>query len=303
MIDIQMVHPKTGTACVGLTFPFYRQVLISASPEGPALALCYRVLGVPLGLILGHIADDPTMAFVLSLFVDKGCRNQGIGTALMMRMESELASRGCKEVRAEYKADGLCSPILERLLRKLNWDPPRPHQFTYRVMGEDFHRLIMDPWVDAYYLPPAFTIFPWSEASQEELNRIRQMPSDSSFYRAEADPFVESDRYEKLNSLGLRYKGEIVGWMITRRAAPGLILYDRWYVRDELQGAGRAPAILAESLKRHYAREGHLPGFGACFRVEAGNKPMLRFTMRRMGAYLTSVLETKASRKLLQNLA
>ncbi len=303
MIDVQMVHSKTGAACIGLTFPFYRQVLLSASPEGPALALCCKLFGVPVGLVLACIEDDPTTAWVLSVFVDKGCRNQGIGAALIKRMESELASRGCSEVRAEYKANGSCTPIVERLLRKLDWDLPTLRQFTYRVMGEDFHRLIMDPWVDQYYLPPTFTIFPWSEAGEEELNRISQMPPDSSFYRTRADPFIEGNPYERLNSLGLRHKGEIVGWMITRRAAPGLILYDRWYVRDDLQGAGIAPAVLAESLKRHYAREGHMPGFGACFRVRADNRLMLRFTMRRMGAYLTSVLQTKESRKLLKNLA
>jgi hypothetical protein len=30
-------------------------------------------------------------------------------------------------------------------------------------------------------------------------------------------PFVEEERIELLNSLGLRYKGEVVGWHITHR--------------------------------------------------------------------------------------
>jgi lantibiotic modifying enzyme len=114
-------------------------------------------------------------------------------------------------------------------------------------------------------------------------------------WEAGLDPFLEGQPpFESFNSLGLRYQDEVVGWIITKRAAPGIIRYDRLFVQQQFRKTARAVALLAESIRRQWEYEGHLPGRGGVWRTNAGNAPMARFIKRRLGPYLTSMTETRS---------
>ncbi len=187
---------------------------------------------------------------------------------------------------------------MERLLEKCGWKLPNPRQLICTSKGEDVERMMKSDWMNHYRLPKGFAIFPWTEVTQEELEEIRGWPDDPPYYHGGLSPFMKDDEeFEPVNSLGLRYKGKIAGWMITIRVAPDTVRYDRLFVRKEFQRMARAIPLLAESIRRQYTHEGHIPSKGGIWRTQADNTPMVRFIRKRMGPYLTSLIETKESFK------
>jgi len=59
---------------------------------------------------------------------------------------------------------------------------------------------------------------------------------------------AEEKIIEYTNSLGLRYKKEVIGWMITHRIAPDTIRYTSLYVDPEYQYKGPSIRLLIESM-------------------------------------------------------
>jgi len=297
VIAIQVLDRRTAGSCLGLTFPSCRPVLLSCSPAGPVIAIRYSVLGASLGLVVACVRRDEADATLLSLVVAPGHRRRGIATALLARLEQEAVALGCRGLHTDYAADDRNAAILEGLFRKSGWSSPRASHISCRVIGTDFRRLVEAAWVKRCRLPREFSLFPWQEARRDELDRLRLRSPDSRIYRS-VEPFGGGTAFEPINSIGLRHKGEIVGWMLTRRLGiPGLLLYNRLHVAPPYRKTGRAIAVLAESLRRHYALEGHLPTMGGCFRTDRDNEPMLRFVRHGLGPYLTSYAEVMVCSK------
>ena len=300
MSEIQELDPSTAELFEKMTFPAFRHLLRKVSPDGPYLAFCHSILGRPSGMVLADMMDGQT-AEVLSVFVGKEFRNQGIGKALMTELEKELATRGCNRVFGIYTANKPSARGLESLLEKCGWEPPEPRQVICTSKGEDVERMMKSDWMNRYRLPKNFVIFPWTELTAEESEEIRAWPDDPPYYHWGLSPFLEEGTaFEPVNSLGLRYKDEIAGWMITTRVARDTLRYERLFVRKEFQRMGRAIPLLAESIRRQYAHEGHIPTKGGIWIAQADNMPMVQFIRKRMGPYLTSLIETKQSFKSLQ---
>jgi len=288
---------------------FLRQVVIGE--KGEHLKLSVRSSGrireirlpflePPSGLILADIMDGQT-AEVLSVFVGKAFMNQGISKALMARLEEELTRRGCTGVFGIYTANKPFASGLERLLEKCEWNQPKPRQLVCTSKGEDVERMMKSDWMNHYRLPKSFDIFPWADIITEELEKIRGWPDDPPYYHDGLSPFLKDGAdFEPVNSLGLSYRGEIAGRMITTRVVRDTVRYERLFVKKEFQRMGRAIPLLTESIRRQYAHEGHIPTKGGIWIIQADSMPMVQFIRKRMEPYLTSLIETKQSFKSLQ---
>ena len=85
-------------------------------------------------------------------------------------------------------------------------------------------------------------------------------------------PFTQEDKIEPLNSLGLRYKDKVIGWMINHRIAPDTIRYTQMYVHPDYQPLSRSILFLAKAIEIHSREVKEVPK--ATFRVETHNTPM-----------------------------
>lgn len=135
-------------------------------------------------------------------------------------------------------------------------------------------------------------MFPWSELTPTEKQEILpgQWDTPSLF------PFSDDSRIEQVNSLVLRYNGEIIGWCVNHRVAPDTIRYSTLFVREKFQKLGRGVSLLAESIKRQIA--GSVPYY--TFAVARENAQMLQFVNRRLKDYLTGLSESRQSVKRLR---
>jgi GNAT superfamily N-acetyltransferase len=272
------------------TFPFYRsrlQGLIASS----TVAIAAADANQPIGLALAEIHSDGR-AEVLSIFVKPSHRQQGVGSALLARLTGELASRGCT-AHLVYTTGQPTTPALERLLQKQDWTLPQPRMWVCRSTTA---MIANAPWMQRQALPSAYQIFPWCDITAAEALAIQQTQGSDSWIPRDLYPFQPEPNLEPLNSLGLRYQGQVVGWMITHRLAPDTIRYSFGFIRQDLQKMGRLISLIANAIQLQINAENIPNGIWA---VSCQRPLMIQFVRKHMAPYLASIQETRGCYKSL----
>ncbi|WP_424099474.1 GNAT family N-acetyltransferase [Moorena producens] len=268
-----------------LTFPLFRTKMRTLIPEGSMVAIGASYLNKPVGLVLAEILPDYYCAKILSIFVLPSHRRQGVGTALLNYLERELVIRGCTEAQLLCELDNLKvqSKIfpLKALLRKCNWEFSNTELVYHSDLATIFQAPLMRKKIS---IPSDMQIFSWEEITSKERLTIEQTQREKFWIKEKLYPFKHEENFEPLNSLGLRYKGEVVGWMLTERVALDTILYNCMFVRKDLQKMGRGIMLLVEAIKRQ--NKANIPN--GIWEVNHKNTLMIRFMDRYMLPYLTS---------------
>jgi hypothetical protein len=267
------------------------------------VAVGAEVEGVPVGLTIARLdrPDDamPRQGQVLSLFVTPDHRNRGLGRLLLTHLETELGDRGCQQLEIRYLSGSHARP-LERILTQQRWFAPQAtalvcYASTDRVRQAPPPHLVdyLERWLNR--LPAHYQFFPWIDlTAAERADLERRMEDDALMQRF--NPFLEDDKLEPLNSLGLRYENRIVGWVITHRTAADTVRYTQMYVDPASQPLSRSTLLLAKAIQLQVE---HLPHTKGTFRVDIGNAPMVKFVHRRLKPYLGDLRTAYCATKIL----
>ncbi|MBV8885976.1 MAG: GNAT family N-acetyltransferase [Chroococcidiopsidaceae cyanobacterium CP_BM_RX_35] len=285
------------TACIyqHLTFPLFRPLLQVLKPQSSIVAIGASDSNQPIGLALAEIQPDQQSCKVLSIFVKPHYRQQGIGSALLQRLETELRLCNCISAELVYITSNSTTPIFERLLQNCHWSAPEPRM----LVGKSTCTSIANaPWMKRTSLPAAYSLFPWQEISPAERIALQQQQQTNPKIPPMLMPFQHEQSLEPLNSLGLRYQGEVVGWIITHRLDPDTIRYTAGFVRPDLQKLGRFISLLANAIQIQI--DAKIP-FGI-WTTPLEFPGMVHFTKNRMAPYLISLEESRVSHKSLVQL-
>jgi GNAT superfamily N-acetyltransferase len=273
-----------------LTFGGLRAALNGDPASWLTVGAAYNT--IPVGLVIARRYPRRRYADIISLAVALPARNRGIGTALLMDIEKRLAAAALSAIRAVYLAGQAATSALERVLQKCGWQPPVVDMYLYK-MGKTIQYL---DWLDwPFKAPPDLVVFDWVSLTPAEREQIRRDPSLK--YPRSISPFNDEAHIEPLNSLGLRYRGQVTGWMITHRASPTTIRYSSLFVREDLRdlgGMGLSVYLMSESIKRHLPHD-EIPN--ASFFVETHNTPMLRMIQKYAAPYAITINERRATYK------
>ncbi len=292
-----------GAAYAALTYPHFRPLLHRLTIGTEIIAVGAELDSIPVGLAIARLNPTPHHPLegqVLSLFVLPPYRNQGWGGALLTQLEVELQRSGCQQLKIHYLSSAV-SPSLERILAQQQWFAPqatslvgyastdRVEQATHPHLLDDLERLLAR-------LPQNYMVFPWQTLTPaERFDLMQQMATDTLMQQF--NPFLEEDKREPLNSLGLRYGDRIVGWIITHRIAPDLIRYTQMYVDPNSQPLSRSILLLARAIQLQVE---HLPQTKGTFRVDIDNTSMVNFIHRRLKPYLEETQTAYRATKFLQ---
>ena len=256
-----------------LTYPNLQKRWQTQPPQGELTGLSASLDGAIVGFAISERLN-PQQAEIISLFVLPEYRSQGIGTRLLAYLERELAQQGCVEIILSYSTSTLTNVALEPLLQKLHWQSPQINLVLGKTATE---KIAPAPWLNKYPLPPAFEVFPWLDAGLS-------LP-----------PSVEAHRLEPLNSLGLRYRGEVIGWVLTHRVAPDTIRYTAVSIAQAFEQRGRGVSLLAEAIRRQV--DSGVPYLTGS--VSYRYPRLLKFVERHLTPYLTGVGEVRQTSKLI----
>ncbi|MBU1140722.1 MAG: GNAT family N-acetyltransferase, partial [Proteobacteria bacterium] len=219
-----------------------------------------------------------------SLFVLPQHRRQGVAGALLNMAEKEAKHRGCQKFIVLYQDQEPESAAIANLLRAKAYSPP---EFSGLVCkSRDRGRILNAPFLKKSLLPPSCEVFLWKDLPQAEKTFIRDRQRQTPWYPEILSPFSNETEIEYLNSLGLRYRGEIAGWVITHRISKKTIRYTTSFVREDLQQYGFTAPLLIEAIKTHMASPESFVATDASFLIPAQFSGMIAFARKRMIPYL-----------------
>ena len=275
-----------------LTYPLWRNRLHRAEYRDSIVAVGAESNLESIGLAIANLIPHTNKAQIVSLYVKPKYRQRGIGGMLLERLSKKLSGLGYCQLELRYTAQTNSTVALERLLSQQGWSVPQPKMLVCHSIAEKMRQA---PWLHSYRLPQTFRIFPLVQLTRQEYQTIQQQQACQPWYPEILSPFQGELPVEPLNSLGLRYQGEVVGWMATHRIAADTIRYTSLFVRQDLQKMGRAIPLIAEAIKLQL--KSHVPRYTCATQVN--NQPMVNFVRRRLQPFLTQVRESKQSHRLL----
>jgi GNAT superfamily N-acetyltransferase len=305
MYAIAPIDPAAAMSFEGLA-PFeVRPVLYDLAALPRVHAVGATLFGQPVGLALavrgwsepgelGGAAPEARSARLLCLAVARPYRRLGAGRALLHAVEVALVAHGVQSLACNYaiaSEDGLAA--LESFLGATGWSAPEMTMLQCRAA----HAILEAPMVrEQLALPPEYEIVDWVELGERDRAHIAAHRGRELWFDAALDPFHFEPDLEPLNSLALRYHGEVVGWLITRRTGPTTMYYRCLFVRTDLAKLGRGLALICEAIRRHHVLVGDRPGFGE-WSTPSSLPAMVRFTKRHLAPYGLRIIEQRVVRK------
>jgi GNAT superfamily N-acetyltransferase len=311
MYAIRPLDPSEAMGYLPLT-PFdVRPVIADLAALPRVHAVGASLFGRPVGLAIAvrgwaapgeydGIAPPATSARLLSITVARSHRRLGIGTALLAAVESAVRDHGVSEIASHFALPvGDAMTAVEALCRSAGWSAPETTMLQCRAA----HPLLEAPVMrEQMALPPEYEIVDWVDLDDRERAHIRARQQAEPWYPETLDPFHFEAELEVVNSLALRYRGEVVGWLITRRTSPLTMYYRSLFVRSDLARLGRGLALIAEAVRRHHAIVGDAPGYGE-WSTPASLPLMVRFIRRHLEPFGAVVIEQRVTRKALAAVA
>ncbi len=143
-------------------------------------------------------------------------------------------------------------------------------------------------------------VFLWKEITQQEKQEILQKKQKQNWYPDILSPFQHEAKMDLATSAGLRYKGKIVGWMITHRLKPDTVEFTAAFVDQGAAGGGlRKQSLFLPILVKaiHFFREDGAK-YGI-WQMQVGNPSIQKFVDKFLKPYLISFVESKVSYKVL----
>jgi GNAT superfamily N-acetyltransferase len=232
-------------------------------------------------------------AQLFSLAVLPGHRRRGVGGALVAAVEGLARDAGAETVEGAYRTSWRSRGAIEALLRSRGWSPPETRLVLARGESGFARRFLRAP---APELPPEAELFTWDDLPEAERDRILARQREDPWYPEILTPFQEEPRLEPTVSVGLRWRGEVAGWMICHRVAFDTLQYSALFLRDDLRGSGLGHALLRDAVRRRLAD----PDIRhAILAVDASNAPVRAWIEQAAPRYLAGTSELRVSRKRL----
>jgi GNAT superfamily N-acetyltransferase len=284
--DLEELNVINAIAFRTLAYQAHQQALMQLTPDSPVIAIGAIEEGRPAGLVLMEARGDKSA--ILSICTATEFRNRGIATELLRAAEHALKERKAASATLTYVTGKATTPALERLLEKCGWPAAEPKHLHCWTDNRIY------PWLADYKLPESFEIFPWVDITVGDRLSLERSQAAENWVPESVWPFSFEGTLEPNTSLGVRYGGELVGWVLTQERPPNALCYACSYMRPDLQRRGRLIGAYAEAVRRQIEFTDKTVGIWI---VPYKHPAMAAFVLRRMKPHLVSLQDFRESRK------
>jgi hypothetical protein len=239
------------------------------------------------------MAPDTTEVELVSLFVTKENRREGVARNLMRAFEQVARHQARPILSAVYMTGRAGTDVFEHIAKSLGWGDPGTRMVSVRFSTESLARA---PWMGKYKLGAGWEIFPWSELTEAEREKIRTTNEESEWIKPDLVPWkFDLHGFDPKTSLGARYKGDVVGWVINHQIAEDTIRYTCSFMRQPWGKMGKIVPLYSESFTRFLASG----ATWATFTTPLRHRGMVAFAKRWFGPWSTYLGESRGIEKLL----
>ncbi|MBA3237054.1 MAG: hypothetical protein H0T62_01730 [Parachlamydiaceae bacterium] len=200
----------------------------------------------PVGLALFTFRRSLSWAILLSLSIKFSSSEQDIGKQLLEDVEKFLRDANCYILTYMYSDSDPDFTQINELLKLGGWDAPKLLLVRCHFEGHKFNA----PWFKRYVkipLPEGFEFFPWTKLKPRERELLEHKEKEGVF-PSTVSPFHQEKNIEPLNSLGVRHKGDVIGWMITDRLDGDTISYSSFFVEPHHRETTIPLCLVAKSI-------------------------------------------------------
>jgi GNAT superfamily N-acetyltransferase len=302
---IDALLPTEVSSCASMTYPAYRHLLEQAPtvrlpseaeqrPIEPVI-LVARGAERQIGMVIAELPARPEDGApeLLSVFVAAEHRREGMGTALVAAMEDAIRARGAKSLEAVYMTGKPSIAAMERIFEKRGWEAPAIRTLTVKFTMPE---ALAAPWYGRMGIPSGATIFSWCDLSVEEREQLRESDRRAPWIPKGLQPWRHDQiGFDPVSSVGLRYRGEIVGWVINHRIDPQTVRFTCSFMRKDLSRRARIVPLYSEAVTRLSKTN-----CAFCTFITPTTYPgMLEFIRRHCAPYASFTGETRGTRKSL----
>lgn len=201
----------------------------------------------PIGICVATVYPILSLSEFLHIEVALEHRNHHIGRTLIAKTQEKAISIGAKIFTLVYPLEEPETAAIEKILAANHWKGSRPFLIRALFNPETFNAPIVQ--LNHKY-PQGYKEFLWKNLKEKQKNDLL-LREKKNHFSSIFSPFREKEIQEPLNSLGLQYKGRVVGWLITHRIDPKTIRYSCLYIEPSLKFRGVAMKLLADSMLLH----------------------------------------------------
>ena len=293
MFYIHLLEPSEAKMYERFTFSRERAGLPEKCLDQRAVPLAASCPLGPEGLIIAGGIPEKQTGVIDSLFVGDGSRSAGRGTTLLLVAAERLKEKGCQKIMLSFSASRNDAPALGRVLQKCGWDEPVKSHETVKHMAESFL------WANKFGFRGTDKAILWDEPSPELLAEVKK--GEDKWYPRRVSPFNKTvgERPDPATSFWLYSDGEIAGWLVTSRVGEDILNYDTFYVREDLQGTGRAMPLWATVNKSQLKLEIPYWCYTVIYRPGLSNPYLLRFHEKHLKPLNVALVEYYGTMKTL----
>ena len=274
------------------TTPEYHRCFDGKSPdseeEAEGRVYVAEKEGCIAAVALVSILTKPKLAEIHEIACLPGFSKEEMSDALIDYLEITLKKETCL-VLCQFFEKKITdqSHQNDTLFDKRNWQKPRLHMIRYYF---DCY-IFSPPWfLKEYTLPDEITIFPWKELRPGERKKV-QNQQDRSYFPYVVSPLYDEDKIQNINSLGMRKKDELIGWMVTHTfpEKPDTVRYSSFYIKTEERNLGYAPVLLQQSIKLQ--QQSDLQWSYFLLNIEYSDKNWFHFIDKRLKSQSDPIIE------------
>ncbi|WP_375562850.1 TIGR03032 family protein [Bernardetia sp. OM2101] len=237
-------------------------------------------------------------AQLLSWYILPPFRKMGIGRELLSQSEKLLRKNKFNSIHLEYRSDWTSLSTFEHILKQKKWEEPKAKVYLCK---SSMDVILKAPWMNKFNLPTGMELFLWKDVTQEEKNEILKKKETQNWYPDYLSPFQHEANIDITSSTGLRYKGKIIGWMITHRIQSDTVEFTSAFIdQNSVAGLNKKSLFLPVLTKAllYLKEDGAKYGI---WQMQVDNPSIHKFVDKFLKPYLISFVEAKFSYKVLNS--
>lgn len=245
---------------------------------GEHIGIGVRTSSVPIGYMVVRIDSKQSQATIIALEVEKGYSGRGIEEVLLQTLERTLKEKSYRYLTYDTVVQEGEKPVRAFLPQSEGWEEGR---FLSTIFIGSIQSLRGSRWLNEVRMPKNFQMAAWDSLTDMEMTAVQE--GCDEWYPEKLSPWVEGHDINPQLSLVLKYKGEVIGWLMVKRAARNMVLFQSLFVREEFSRLGRGGLLLSEGLRAALANRAMEY---AMFVVEHENTAMLQLINKHFSPYV-----------------